>query len=497
MTEQPTRTVYALDGHDLPQTTLAAWHQQTHLRAGLMRVTQAQLCLPRKPGDVDLQKLAQRLAQGGAVVSVLVVPGLKQPELRMTWAAWHAPPKPTPQPRPKSYASNPSPTQRSSQPQPQPQANPHPTPIMKNFIASIFSANPSNAASQGTQTNVPDEPQLVPMGVKPAVREQRQVNQALTQIGQHIVAQEVQDLLETVPNCRFQLWTLTFWVSAANQNALRSLIGINQKDAQLAKQHVQGCFAKADVAHLLNTVRLKLEFKAGDSLPRDASEVLVVCGRDNVTLPYSYTGQFETANETARETAGEATDRATQHRSSTTVLAGHAAVAAPATAPRHGQHNTLHLWAQWPGQGAMQRWRVQGGSFTVGAAETANIRVDHRHVSGEHLVLSLSASGQWQVEDQARNGTNLFDATNVSDDMAEQPLPTRQATPLPLAGVLRLGPLPDDPVLHFQQSAPPAPVNTATAPAPRPLQTRKTELASDLSWHGMGAAGRSRGTATA
>ena len=83
----------ALDGPALQQATLATWHQQTHLRAGLQRVVQAQLRLPHKPRSTNfLHTLAQRLANGGAAVDVLVVPGLAQAQLRLEWAAWHAPP---------------------------------------------------------------------------------------------------------------------------------------------------------------------------------------------------------------------------------------------------------------------------------------------------------------------------------------------------------------------------------------------------------------------
>ena len=369
---------------------------------------------------------------------------------------------------------------------------------MKNPLSSFF-------ATRASETQPGAEPALVPMGVPAAPRAQQQINQALAQICQHIAAQEVQDLLDTVPNCRFQLWTLTFWLSTANQGALRGLIALNQRDAQLAKQHVQGCFAKSDAAHLLNTVRLKLEFKAGDSLPRDASEVLVVCGRDNVTLPYSYTGQFEVADDSASGVSG-ATLLASQASSPTL---NHRATPPTAGVPA----NTLHLWAQWPGESRLQRWRAEQGVVTVGAGEAATIRIEHRHVSGEHLVLSQNNSGQWLVEDRGRNGTNLFDASaaapvvsaknnaanttaNVSGD-AEQPLPTRQPRLLPLAGALRLGPLPDDPLLHFQQSAPALPPAMATAAAPTANSRRVTQLASDIPWPSTGMAGGPRGTATA
>ena len=251
----------------------------------------------------------------------------------------------------------------------------------------------------------------------------------------------------------------------------------------------------------------------GIKLPRDASEVLVVCGRDNVTLPYSYTGQFEVAEDLARGGTGA------------TLLAGQASGQASsltlnhrATPPKAGvPANTLHLWAQWPGDSRLQRWRAEQGVVTVGAGEAATIRIEHRHVSGEHLVLSQNSSGQWLVEDRGRNGTNLFDASaaapgvssknnaantadnttaNVSGD-AEQPLPTRQPRLLPLAGALRLGPLPDDPLLHFQQSAPALPPAMATAAAPTANSRRVTQLASDIPWPSTGMAGGPRGTATA
>ena len=132
------------------------------------------------------------------------------------------------------------------------------------------------------------------------------------------------------------------------------------------------------------------------------------------------------------------------------------------------------LWAQLPATAALQRWRFAAGPVAVGAADGAAVAVNHHHVSGEHLLITQDASGQWQVEDRSRNGSSLFDATQ---DAAERPLPTRQPQPLPAAGALRLGPLPDDPLLSFQLILP-AVLRPAVADSASTVpQRRVTQLA--------------------
>ena len=158
------------------------------------------------------------------------------------------------------------------------------------FLSQLFDPKPAAAPSPG----VPDEPSLQPLGVRARPGAGRQLAQAFAQIADQIAAQEVRDLLDLdTVGCRYQLWTLTFWVTAANQPALRSLVDVNQRDPGVAKALIERNFSKSDNARLLNTLRLKLDFQRGDSLPLDASEVLVVCGRDSVVLPFSYSGQIE------------------------------------------------------------------------------------------------------------------------------------------------------------------------------------------------------------
>ena len=342
----------------------------------------------------------------------------------------------------------------------------------------LFTQMFGQTAGPAAQAGLPDEPSLQPLGVQNPPRHGPALSRALAQIADQITALEVRDLLELdTEGCRFQLWTLTFWLSAANQPALRSLVDLNQRDAGVAKALVERGFSKGEGARLLNTLRLRLEFKRGDSLPRDASEVLIACGRDSVTLPFSYTGQIELG---AAAAAGLPV-----------AAGGRPAAPGALQAQAAGAGASLLLWAQLPGQAALQRWRFPAGPVAVGAADGAAIAVNHHHVSGEHLLLSQDASGHWQVEDLSRNGSSLFDA--MLEPAAERPLPTRQPQPLPAAGALRLGPLPDDPLLSFQitlpaTQRPPAADNAGAAP-----QRRVTQLASGASAAAMQPARRVTG----
>lgn len=444
--------VAANDWPGLAAATLSTWHAELHRRAGLQRVQQARLCLGAAWAQAGrhnsrLQALALRLARDGAAVQVLVLPGLTQPELRLGWSPWHAPP-----------------TQAASQLSPR-QKTPNRTgePAMKvPFLTQLF-GQPAGPAT--TQPGLHDEPSLQPLGVQNPPRQGPALARALAQIADQIAALEVRDLLELdTEGCRFQLWTLTFWISAANQPALRSLVDLNQRDAGVAKALVERGFSKGEGARLLNTLRLRLEFKRGDSLPRDVSEVLIACGRDSVTLPFSYTGQIELG---AAAAAGLPV-----------AAAGRPAAPGELQAQAQAAGASLLLWAQLPGQAALQRWRFPAGPVAVGAADGATVAVNHHHVSGEHLLLSQDPSGHWQVEDRSRNGSSLFDA--ALEPAAERPLPTRLPQPLPAAGALRLGPLPDDPLLNFQiiwpaTQRPPAADSAGAAP-----QRRVTQLAAGV-----------------
>ena len=464
--------VAANDWPGLAAAALSTWHAQLHRQAGLQRIRHARLCLGAAWAlagrhNRRLQALALRLARDGAAVEVLVLPGLAQPELRLGWAPWHAPPAAAPTATPGQPASKP----RQAKHQPPTRKPPIPTgkPAMKKipFFTQMF----GQAAGPGAaQAGLPEEPSLQPLGVQNPPRHGQALSRALAQMADQIAALEVRDLLELdTEGCRFQLWTLTFWLTAANQPALRSLVDVNLRDASVAKALVERGFSKGEGARLLNTLRLKLEFRRGDSLPRDASEVLIACGRDSVTLPFSYTGQIELG---ACAAAGAS------------VAAGGrpAAPVVPGAPPTQAAGASLLLWAQLPGQAGLQRWRFAAGPVAVGAADGAaagaSITVNHHHVSGEHLLLSQDASGHWQVEDRSRNGSSLFDATL---DTAERPLPTRQPQPLPAAGALRLGPLPDDPLLSFQICQPAVQRPAAADSAGAAPQRRVTQLAGGAS----------------
>ena len=481
-----TLPITANDWPGLAAATLLAWHQQSHSRAGRQCITQARLCLGQawaqagrhNPG---LLQLARRLAQDGVPVDVLVLPALAQPELRLAWGAWHAPPAPPPPPPPPLPLPLPLPLR------PPPAHSSHPrkpptlgaTTMKVPFLNQLFNTNLAAAPSPG----VPDEPSLQPLGVRARPGAGRQLAQAFAQIADQIAAQEVRDLLDLdTVGCRYQLWTLTFWVTAANQPALRSLVDVNLRDARVAKALIERNFNKSDNAHLLNTLRLKVDFQRGDSLPPDASEVLLVCGRDSVVLPFSYTGQIELGDASpAPRPAG-----APQPPPPGTAPGGQTPAGAAANAQSNAQSSTqsnaqanaqagtLLLWAQLPGQGGLQRWQFVTGPVTVGAADGASLCVDHHHVSGEHLAISQDSTGAWQVEDRSRNGSNLFDPSSA---VAERPLPTRQPQALPPAGALRLGPLPDDPLLHFQVLRPAAPQPAMPDAASASPHRRVTQLA--------------------
>ena len=329
-------------------------------------------------------------------------------------------------------------------------------------LRQFFTPDPAAAAT------ALDEPRLEPTGQRAAPGPGKQLRLALQQIAEQIDEQEVRQLLDTV-DCRYQLWELTLYLTPGNQPALRGLMEVNQRNPAIARDVVERAFAEASGAGRLNTVRLKLDFKRGDSLPRDASEVLVVCGRDNVTLPFSYTGQIE---------LGQPVGAAAAPRS---------APAGPA-APATGSPTELLLWGQVPnaaGQPVLQRWRFASGPVPVGAADDAAVRVNHHHVSGEHLVLAQDAQGRWTVEDRSRNGSALLDV--LAHD-SERPLAARLPQVLPPAGALRLGPLPDDPLLSFHQVLP-----VAEAPVASDSRRRVTQLAGAFNPAVQPPAGRATG----
>ena len=442
---QPLETQHPLalrpaDWPALQAAVLMAWHQQTHQRAGLQRVATAQLRLGPawaaggRPAKA-LRLLAQRLAADGALVQVLVIAGLRQPELCLGWAPWHAPP-------PAAALLAPSPPISVSPP-------PHPPGAFSMKLPSLRQLFTPDPRPGITAT---DEPRLEAIGQRAAPGPGKQLPHALQQIAEQIDEQEVRQLLDTV-DCRYQVWDLTLYLTPGNQAALRGLMDVHQRNPAIARSIVERAFAGASGAARLNTVRLKLDFKRGDSLPRDASEVLVVCGRDNVTLPFSYTGQIELG-----------------------APAGGGAAPGPAparpAAPAAGSATDLVLWAALAGadgQPVLQRWRFGSGPVPVGAADDAAVRIQHRQVSGEHLVLAQDTLGRWTVEDRSRNGSGLLDV--LAQD-TERPLPARVPLLLPAAGALRLGPLPDHPWLSFHLVQP-----VAESPAGGTGRRRVTELA--------------------
>ncbi len=437
-----TETLHALplqpgDWLALIAAVLQVWHQQTHMKAGQQSITTAQLRLA--PAWViaghqppALRRLAQRLAADGAQVQVLVIAGLRWPELRLGWSPWHAPPPQPHPPQPSSPARQPS----------------HPSGALTMKLPNLRQLFTPDASPP---PSAHDEPKLEAVGQRAQPGPGKQLLLALQHIAEQIDEQEVRHLLDTV-DCRYQLWELAFYLTPGNQPALRGLMEVHQKNKLVAHAIVEREFAKASSAGRLNTVRLSLTFKRGDSLPRDVSEVLVVCGRDNVTLPFSFTGQLELG-----EPVGNAGLPTGAHPAS------HPAAPKVAAATDARAATELMLWGQLPnaaGQLTLQRWRFSKGRVQVGAADDAQVCVNHHHVSGEHLELAQDAQGQWTVEDRSRNGSALFD---VFAQTSERPLPARAPQALPAAGVLRLGPLPDHPLLNFHLVQPTVPAAEAMA----------------------------------
>jgi len=338
----------------------------------------------------------------------------------------------------------------------------------------------------------PTEPGLTPDRVPaPPAPARQQLPQVLGEMAQQIVNQEVRDLLDTV-DCRYELLVLTFWISTANQPALRNLMDVNQKNPQVARDIVVSGFTKnsPEAARLLNTVRLKLEFKPGDNLPRGVSEVLLVCGRETVVLPFSYTGQIQLQTDlpqaAAASTSASASLSPRAGGRAPTLLAPlpgqPLSVATPAALPAGG--GVLVLWAQWPGQTTPQSWRFEAAALAatpaapvlVGVNPDSGVPVaDLPYISGEHLRLlpPAQAGDPWQVVDVSRNGSALF---NPHSPAGEAALLHGQPQALPPSGALRLGPLPDSPLLHFVQPAPVAPAQAAAPVVPMRPKRRVTEM---------------------
>lgn len=429
------------------------WHRLTHAQAGRRRVGHAQLCLStawRSAGDakVRLQRLAEFFAISGAKVEVIFVASPVPAELRLRWLAWHAPP----------LVSN-----LSAQPTGPSPVVPSPLPLnpmlglntMK--LPAFFSKSASAAASEASA----HEPQLSPQPQPPERRSGTQLPLALSQVAEHIARQEVHDLLELGMNGRYRLFTLSFWVSAANQPALRNLMEINQRDPSAARQVVKAAFAKTNSAALLDTSRLALVFTPGDNLPRDAAEVLIVCGRDTVALPYTYSGEIELPSEVVQSTPG-----ATAHPRPAEGATG----AQPSPAP-------LCLWLQAAQPAMARRWLITKNS-TVGADPVCDVEVEWTRVSGQHLLIQPNAQGDWTVVDEkSTNGSLLLDAEGhaTPGNPPEAPLIKGKITPLPRAGYLRLGGGPTDPLLHFAQLGS-VRQNVASAAPPSARSRRVTEL---------------------
>lgn len=451
----PTTTCHGLaaapgDWTALVRAVRATWHDAIHIRAGRQRVAHAQLRLSvawrgqaaAELRGVTLQALALHLAASGAKVEVLLVAGHASAELRLRWVAWHAPPLASV----LTECPTPTPTSRSAT------TNPENCTMKFPFFAKTTPSADGTAAA---------EPRLAPQALARTHSNGAQLPLALAQVAEHIARHEVHDLLELGMSGRYRLFTLNFWVSAANQPALRNLMEINQRDPRAAKRVVEAAFAKGRSAALLDTSRLVLVFTPGDALPRDAAEVLIVSGRDTVTLAYSYQGEIDLpapgpVAEAPSVPANAASD------ASGAVL--------PASAP------PLCLWLQTAQQPVPRRWLVRGPT-QVGADDSCDVVVDWSRVSGQHLRLLPLPTGGWQVQDDSRNGTLCLDAehTPTAGNPPERPLPKGQPCPLPRAGGLRLGGGPQDPLLHFAQIADPvaapAPVAARSAP-PR----RMTEL---------------------
>lgn len=336
-----------------------------------------------------------------------------------------------------------------------------------------------------------EAPTLEPIGTRAPPSPGSQWMASLPLIAEKI-GDEVRDLREMQGsvNFGFQIWTLTFHVSPANEAALRNPMSLSQRDDGVLKTLVESGFAKSSAAPWLNTQRMKIEFKRSEARLDDAAEVLMSSGSTGVPLQFGYSGQIEVLPAGAQ-------------RPGVNALSAHPAIAAAMVAPaaaagaatgaaintlaatpastlttppttHPGPTDVLLLWAQLPGQKQVQRWAFTAGPVNVGADYEATLCVDQHHVSGEHLQLTCDEHGRWQVVDRSRNGSHLLDAS--AEGATETPLPTHVLRPLPPAGVLRLGPLPDDPLLHIHitPAAPPAPAQAAPG-----SRGRVTRLATD------------------
>lgn len=316
--------------------------------------------------------------------------------------------------------------------------------------------------------------------------------QALGQVAQHILAQE-RDMLDNL-ECRYAVRVITFWVNTDNQPALRSLIELNQKNPAMAGQFVQKEFAKycTDAPKLLNTAQLRLEFKRDENLPRGQTEVLLVVGRETMSLPFAYTGEIDLGN-TTPSTPPPAAGAMPSPRS--TQMAG--AAASPGAMP--GQRAVLVLWAQWPHSATLQRWRLDPAELDgataiwLGADPSADPSADPghgtpavlpqhtlttpdlSHISARHLKLvpPAHAGEGWQAVDTSTNGSTLF---SPHDDAGERSLVKHQTQPLPKSGALRLAPASPSPLLlHFSQTLP-RPAAAAPSVVPMRPVRRKTEM---------------------
>jgi hypothetical protein len=434
------------DWASLPTVVHEQWHELTHARAGRQRPAHVQLCLTtdwrcfftgaQPPACVHA--LAEHLAQGGTKVEVLIVASGHPAELRVRWVSWHDPPTASLLPPwPPSLCVTP------------------PSSHSGDSVMSLF--NFFNKTTQAKDYSLePHMPKLDPQPLASQRHGGAQLPLALSQMAEHIVRQEVHDLLELGMKARYRLTTLSFHVSAANQPALRNLMEVNQRNPAAARQVVHNAFAKSASAALLDTRRLALLFTPGEQLPRDAAEVLVVCGRDTVALPYTYSGEIELPNEADSLAPSDARGAAALHQGP-----GAAAVA-----------SVLYLWLQTAEQPVAKRWRIAQSS-TVGAARECDIQVDWPRVSGQHLVLAPDAQGLWTVrDDKSTNGSLCLDAEHASGpgNPAEMPLLKAQTHRLPRAGCLRLGSEPADPLLHFAQLET---THTRTVPAPSARASRR------------------------
>jgi hypothetical protein len=429
------------------------------VQAGRSRVALAQLCLAPAWRDsnaasklrVSLRRIADHLARGGAKVDVLIVadaPGAAA-ELRLRWVAWHAPPL-------ASFIG----------PETAAPVIDHPYTTGESTMKLPFSFLNKSAHTPDAQQE-PQLPALAPQAVPTQRRQGAQLPLALAQIAEHIAHTEVHDLQELGMQAAYRLSILTFWVSAANQPALRNLMEINQRDPGAARRVLQAAFAKTRGAAQLDTRRLALAFTPGDNLPRDAAEVLIVCGRDTVALPYSYEGEIDLL-------PGNSADPGAVH-------APPSRPPSSAVTPQEGSREVtpLCLWLHTAGRATPQRWFLRQAAQVGADGAQCEVVVDWSRVSGQHLRLTPSPQGGWQVQDDSRNGTLCLDAEHAPSlgNPPERPLPKGQPTTLPRAGSLRLGVGADDPLLHYAQLGLPPSVDAAAAvAAPAAPSRRVTEL---------------------